>query len=154
MPLEMDDFRAPEVPTLEKLLGSTPLHDAPGSAEPSFTASAMGASVLDALGGHARTTEPNAPTPPGGGGNVILDAFNALLAMEQGEPRPSTRPHGAAGSTMAVTDELVDEVARRVIERLAPNTARELVRQVVSDVAERLIREEITRIKSAADTKR
>jgi hypothetical protein len=41
-----------------------------------------------------------------------------------------------------------------VIERLAPNTARELVRQVVSDVAERLIREEITRIKSAADAKR
>ena len=29
MPPEMDDFRAPEVPTLEKLLGSTPLHDAP-----------------------------------------------------------------------------------------------------------------------------
>lgn len=154
MPLEMDDFRAPEVPTLEKLLGSTPLHDAPAPAEPTFTASAMGASVLDALGGHARTTEPNAATPPGGGGNVILDAFNALLAMEQGEPRPSARPHGAAGSTTAVTDELVDEVARRVIERLAPNTARELVRQVVSDVAERLIREEITRIKSAADTKR
>lgn len=153
MPLEMDDFRAPEVPTLEKLLGSTPLHDAPGSAAPSFTASPMGASVLDALGGHARTTEPNAATPPEGGGNIILDAFNALLAMEQGEPRPSARPHGAAGST-AVTDELVDEVARRVIERLAPNTARELVRQVVSDVAERLIREEITRIKSAADTKR
>ena len=153
MPREMDDFTASEVPTLEKLLGSTPLHDAPGSAEPSFTASAMGASVLDALGGHARTTEPNAAAPPGGGGNVILDAFNALLAMEQGEPRPAARAHGAAGST-AVTDELVDEVARRVIERLAPNTARELVRQVVSDVAERLIREEIARIKSAADTKR
>jgi CheY-like chemotaxis protein len=156
MPLEMDDFRASEVPTLEKLLGSTPLHDPPRSAEPSFTASAtasaMGAAVLDALGGHARTTEPNDATPPGGGGNIILDAFNALLAMEQGEPRPS-RPHGAAGATMAVTDELVDEVARRVIERLAPNTARELVRQIVSDVAERLIREEITRIKTAADTK-
>ena len=60
MPLEMDDFRASEVPTLEKLLGSTPLHDAAGSAEPSFAASAMGASVLDALGGHARATEPNA----------------------------------------------------------------------------------------------
>jgi CheY-like chemotaxis protein len=154
MPLEMDDFRAPEVPTLEKLLGSTPLHDAPGPPEPSFTASAMGTSVLDALGGHARRTEPNAATPTGGGGNVILDAFNALLAMEQGEPRPSARPHGGAGSTTAVTDELVDEVARRVIERLAPNIAREVVRQVVSDVAERLIREEITRIKSAADAKR
>ena len=42
MPLEMDDFRAPEVPTLEKLLGSAPLHDPPGSAEPSYTASRHG----------------------------------------------------------------------------------------------------------------
>jgi hypothetical protein len=153
MPPEMDDFRASDVPTLEKLLGSTPLRDTAGSAEPSFAAPAMGATVLDALGGHARATEPAAATPPGGGGNVILDAFNALLAMEQGEPRPATRAHAATGPAV-VTDELVDEVARRVIERLAPNSARELVKQIVSDVAERLIREEITRIKSAANTKR
>ena len=54
MPPEMDDFRASDVPTLEKLLGSTPLSDTSGPAEPSFAATAMGASVLDALGGHAR----------------------------------------------------------------------------------------------------
>jgi len=151
MPPEMDDFRAADVPTLEKLLGSTPLRDTSGPAEPSFAATAMGASVLDALGGHARVTDA-APAPaPGGGGNVILDAFNALLAMEQGEPRPPAR---GAGAPAVVTDELVDEDARRVIERLAPNTARELVRQIVADVAERLIRDEIARIQAAANTKR
>jgi CheY-like chemotaxis protein len=152
MPPEMDDFRAADVPTLEKLLGSTPLRDTSGPAEPSFAATAMGASVLDALGGHARVTDAAPAPPPGGGGNVILDAFNALLAMEQGEPRPPAR--GAAGAPVVVTDELVDEVARRVIERLAPNTARELVRQIVADVAERLIRDEIARIQAAANTKR
>ena len=58
---------------------------------------------------------------------------------------------GAAGAPVVVTDELVDEVARRVIERLAPNTARELVRQIVADVAERLIRDEIARIQSGGE---
>jgi DNA-binding response OmpR family regulator len=47
-----------------------------------------------------------------------------------------------------VTDALVDEVARRVVERLGTNTLREIVADVVSDVAERLIREEIARIRN------
>jgi hypothetical protein len=52
-----------------------------------------------------------------------------------------------------VTDELVEEVTRRVIQRLAPNAAHEVVAKIVSDVAERLVREEIARIKSAAGKK-
>jgi hypothetical protein len=53
-------------------------------------------------------------------------------------------------SPATVTDSLVDEVTRRVVERLAPDSANELVAQIVSEVAERLIREEISRIKAAA----
>ena len=49
-----------------------------------------------------------------------------------------------------MTGQLVDEVTRRVVERLAPDAANELVAQIVSEVAERLIREEISRIKAAA----
>jgi uncharacterized small protein (DUF1192 family) len=49
-----------------------------------------------------------------------------------------------------VTDGLVDEVTRRVLQRLAPDAANDLVVQIVSEVAERLIREEISRIKAAA----
>jgi hypothetical protein len=152
-PPDMDEVRAADVPTLERLLGSTPLRETSAAAEPSFAAAAMGNSGLEALGGHTRATEQAAATPPGGGGNVILDAFNALLAMEQGEPRPAARVHAPAAPAV-VTDELVAEVTRRVLERLAPNAARDLVRQVVSEVAERLVREEIARIKTAAQTKR
>jgi hypothetical protein len=47
-----------------------------------------------------------------------------------------------------VTDALVDEVTRRVVERLGSTTLKEVVAEVVADVAERLIREEIARIRS------
>jgi CheY-like chemotaxis protein len=150
---ELDDFRSSEVPTLEKLLGNAPPRES-GPVEPPFAASSISGSVLDGLTGQVRAAEPAPATPPGAGGNVILDAFNALLAMEQGEPRPAARSYGGTAGPAVVSDELVDEVARRVIERLAPNTARDLVKQIVSDVAERLIRDEIARIKAAASTKR
>jgi CheY-like chemotaxis protein len=153
MTSELDDFRASEVPTLEKLLGSAPLRESSGPVDPPFNVSSIGSSMLDVLSAHGRNTEPTPPAPPDGG-NVILDAFNALLAMEQGEPRPVARSHAPAGAPAVVTEELVDEVARRVVERLAPGVARDLVKQVVADVAERLIREEIARIKAAATTKR
>ena len=58
--------------------------------------------------------------------------------------------HRARTPAVTITDNLVDEVTRRVVERLAPEAANELVAQIVSEVAERLIREEITRIKAAA----
>jgi CheY-like chemotaxis protein len=151
---DLDDFRTSEVPTLEKLLGPTPLRDSIGASEPPFAAATIGPSMMDALNPHARSAEPAPAAVPGDGGNVILDAFNALLAMEQGEPRPAARSQTSTATPVAVTDELVDEVTRRVIERLAPGTARDLVRQVVGEVAERLIREEIARIKTAANTKR
>jgi CheY-like chemotaxis protein len=151
---ELDDFKASEVPTLEKLLGSAPPRETVGPSEPPFAAAAIGASMMDALNPHGRSAEPAPAAVPGDGGNIILDAFNALLAMEQGEPRPAVRSHASATAPVAVTDELVDEVTRRVIERLAPGAAREVVKQVVAEVAERLIREEIARIKSAANTKR
>jgi CheY-like chemotaxis protein len=151
---ELDDYRSSEVPTLEKLLGGAPIRDTSGQLEPPFSASGIGGSMLDGLTGHARATEAAPSTPPGGGGNVILDAFHALLAMEQGEPRPTARSHTAAAGPVVITNELIDEVARRVVERLAPNSVRDLVKQVVADVAERLIKEEITRLKSAAAAKR
>ena len=152
MPTELEDFRASDVPTLEKLLGPTPNRDAGSSADVSY-APPIAPSMMDAISGHART-EPSPAAPPADGGNVILDAFHALLAMEQGEPRPAVHAQAAAAAPAAITDELVNEVTRRVLERLAPNAARDLVRQVVGEVAERLIREEIARIKAAAHTKR
>jgi len=152
MPPELEDFRASDVPTLEKLLASTPMRDAGSAAEVSYAAP-IAPSMMDAISGHTRNAESAPATLPADGGNVILDAFHALLAMEQGEPKPATRAHAPAAPA-AITDELVDEVTRRVLQRLAPNAARDLVRQVVAEVAERLIREEIARIKAAASSKR
>jgi hypothetical protein len=50
-----------------------------------------------------------------------------------------------------VTEAMVDDVARRVIEKLALGSSDQMsavVREIVSDVAERLVREEIDRIRS------
>ena len=84
--------------------------------------------------------------------SIIADAFSALLAAEQGEPgaTPVVRLSGN-GSAPVVTDAMVDDVARRVIEKLALGSSDQMsavVRQIVSDVAERLVREEIDRIRS------
>jgi hypothetical protein len=130
------------------------LRDAPGPAPDVSYAPPIGPSMMDAISGHARNAEPATGTTPADGGNVILDAFHALLAMEQGEPRPAARAAAPASAPVTITDELVDEVTRRVLERLAPTAARDLVKQVVGEVAERLIREELARIKAAANTKR
>jgi CheY-like chemotaxis protein len=88
----------------------------------------------------ASVTEPASPrssvqTSP------LAEAFEALLAAEQGTPLES-----AAAQRVASSDTLVDHITRQVIERLAD----ERMREVVLEVAERLVREEIDRIKSAA----
>ena len=46
-----------------------------------------------------------------------------------------------------VTEAMVDEVTRRVMERLAPGAVNEVVEDIVTRVAERLLREEIARLK-------
>jgi CheY-like chemotaxis protein len=91
--------------------------------------------------------------PGGSERNIVADAFSALLAVEQGEPgaTPVRLPSGPAADTGAepvITDALVDEIARRVLARLAPDVLRQVVADVVSEVAERLVREEIQRVRS------
>jgi CheY-like chemotaxis protein len=150
-----DQYDGREVPTLESLLAVS------SSAEPEDDPSAAPAmpvelSQYDAVLPHAvpvrRASAPRQSAEPVDGRNLVADMFAALFAAEQGETvapvptSPSTRPE----APITITDNLVDEVTRRVVERLAPGAANELVAQVVSEVAERLIREEITRIKAAA----
>jgi CheY-like chemotaxis protein len=92
------------------------------------------------------------PAEPTERRNLVADMFAALFAAEQGESVPAATPFTPArAETQALaSDDLVDEVTRRVLERLAPDATNELVAQIVSEVAERLIREEISRIKAAA----
>jgi len=85
------------------------------------------------------------------GRSIIADAFSALLAVEQGEPGAVIPRLAGNGSQLVVTETMIDDVARRVVQRLALGSSDQMqaiVKEVVSGVAERLVREEIDRIRS------
>jgi CheY-like chemotaxis protein len=95
---------------------------------------------------------PSAPAAPASASSPmsappsLVDAFAALLSAEQRlQIAPSAAP-GSQGATPAlgpvISDQVVDEIAERVLARLSDQT-----RPTVLDVAERLVREEIDRIK-------
>ena len=77
--------------------------------------------------------EPPAPPPEP---PSLQEAFAALLAAEQSQPiaPPRIDPD---------SNDLIDEVVRRVIARMGNDS----MKTVVLDAAERLVREEIARIK-------
>ena len=85
---------------------------------------------------HAASSVPSAPVQA----PSLAQAFASLLAAEQGQVAPMQQ-----GSPQ-VTDDVVDQVTRRVIDKLGDRS----VRDIVLEVAERLVREEIERIKSNA----
>ena len=85
-----------------------------------------------------------------------FDRLDAALAARaagpptapyDGEP-DKARPTGEIEAPGSVSDAQIEEVIRRVIERLGPGIARDVVVQVVSEVAERLVKEEIARIRN------
>jgi len=86
----------------------------------------------------------------------VPDAFAALLDAEREFGPDAGRPGDpilAAGIVLpgtAVTQAFIDEVARRVSERLAEEALRVRVTEIVSTVAERLVREEIERLKAGS----
>jgi CheY-like chemotaxis protein len=85
------------------------------------------------------------------GRSIIADAFSALLAVEQGEPGAVIPRLAGNGSQPVVTESMIDDVARRVIERLALGSSDQMqaiVKEIVSGIAERLVREEIDRIRA------
>jgi CheY-like chemotaxis protein len=98
-----------------------------------------------------------APTPlevpPATGRSIVADAFSALLAIEQGEPGVVPVRFGSNGSPPVITEPMIDDVARRVIQKLALGSSDQMqtiVKEIVSTVAERLVREEIDRIRRDA----
>lgn len=148
-----DDFDRRDVPTLENVLGGS-THLATTVAPPpavELTAYQPTTDAHPAAGAPHTAVEQSEPRE---GRNLVADMFAALFAVEQGEAvAPLEPPPAPRAQAPVVTDGLVEEVTRRVVERLAPDAANELVAQIVSEVAERLIREEISRIKAAAATR-
>jgi CheY-like chemotaxis protein len=83
----------------------------------------------------------------------LADAFAALLAAEEqsASGAPPALPWWQAPSSDGPldTDNLIERVTERVLERLSDRAVRESAADIVSRVAERLVREEIERIKSS-----
>jgi CheY-like chemotaxis protein len=85
--------------------------------------------------------QPSATAPSGM--PSLTDAFAALLAAEQGHPVPPAMFAAPAAAAPVLSDEMVEDIVRRVIARMGD----ESMRRAVLDTAERLVREEIDRIK-------
>ena len=90
----------------------------------------------------------DSPRPESGTGEAaksgLAGTFATLLAVEQGELPPSALTPPAVGAEA----ELVDRIARRVVEQISDRAVREMAADIVSRTAERLVREEIDRIKA------
>ena len=79
--------------------------------------------------------------------NVIADVFGMMLEAEQGDRNAPPVRLTLGQPEPTISDEMIDEVVRRVLQKLAPDATRAVVVQVVSEVAERLVRAEIARIR-------
>ena len=76
----------------------------------------------------------------------------ALGARLESSHRLAQDRSAVAGRASAPAgDALVDEVTRRVMERLAPSVVNDVVADAVTRVAERMVREELDRIKGIRD---
>ena len=142
-----ETFGGREVPTIDDVLAGASLRPSPAALASTF------GGVAPPPPEPPDTTATLAPAPrpqvvaQERGPNVIADVFHLLFAVEQGEAEPGTVRVGAPAAGVPITDELVEQVTRRVLERLGPDVVRERVADVVSEVAERLVREEILRIR-------
>ena len=88
---------------------------------------------------------PNAPPLPG-----LAEAFAALLAAERLESSaPAALWPAVSAPSTAVSEETIEAITRRVLDRLSDAVVREAVSDVASKIAERVVREEIERIKAA-----
>lgn len=160
-----------KVPTLDELLGtSAPSAEDSGSRNTGADGGG-GTLIAHPLGGayaDAEATVDAAPEPGDAGDDLgsLVDALEALRSrnanptpaaavVETPEPLEAvpvpvdTPSEPATGQVIenTVTDAMVDEVTRRVMERLAPGAVNEVVHDIVTRVAERLLREEIARLK-------
>jgi CheY-like chemotaxis protein len=82
---------------------------------------------------------PPAPAPPAAAPRPTANPFAELSAAKA---EAAARPVAPA-----ITNEVIEEVVTRVLQRLSDRVIRETVTEIVSKTAERLVQEEIQRIK-------
>jgi CheY-like chemotaxis protein len=111
--------------------------------------------VADALAAEPAVT----PPPPSTTTRAlpsIADSFSAILAAEQNGagarpewPKVMSVVEPAPPQAPVISDDVIERIARRVIEQLSDQVVRETVANIASETAERLVREEIERIKES-----
>jgi CheY-like chemotaxis protein len=79
----------------------------------------------------------------------LADAFAALLDAEQQTGAPAAAPLWPGSASSAIGDDVVEQIAQKVLDRLSDRIVREKVGDIVSAIAERMVREEIDRIKGS-----
>ena len=102
--------------------------------KPAFAEAPAGRRSSDAPVASAVTGATNGMPP-------LHEAFAALLSAERGQP---LHPNGPTRE--AITEDVIEEVVRRVLARMSNDA----MRRAVLDTAERLVREEIERIKKSS----
>jgi len=124
---------------------ASPAHVAAFTPAAYVTANPPPASVAHGVAAPAPGIAPHSDLPP------LADAFAALLAAEQSEPLATSAPAwpGLVQAPPAASDEIVEAVTRRVLDRLADSTMRETIADIVTKIADQLIREEIEKIKAS-----
>ena len=121
---------------IAQALPSAPAVSAPPLAAGAPAATAASASARSESGAFGRE---------GGPDPWLADAFDLLLAEEQGEA-PAALYAGGYGLSEAD----LDRIAARVADRLTRGGMADTVTRIVTEVSERLVREEIERIRQSA----
>ncbi len=164
-PPATDHWDVPAPPQEPAHVGAPVSHasPAPAAAEQEFDMHAFAASIPTmtatapppetyAAPASASQAAPSLPPPPAAL-PTLADAFAVILAAERGEAAdaaPAWPATAAAPAAAAVIDgDVIEEVTRRVLDRLSDQVVRDTVADIVSKVAERLVTEEIERIKAS-----
>jgi hypothetical protein len=145
---DVDDAGA-GIPTLDRVLGSgaREARQDPAPYNAPYRGSELAAPAT--VPAQPPAASPGNSSPATNGGRSLLaQAFNALLAVEQGEPGTGLIRLTKESPPPVVTEAMVEEVTRRVLLRLSPDSVRGVVGDIVSEIAERLVREEIQRIRN------
>jgi hypothetical protein len=126
---------------------NVPAADAPAaSATPVASASARAASgELRRDLAEAAFGREGGPLAPANLDLSIADAFDLLLAEEQGEV-----PTTIYGGSYRLSEADLDRIATRVVDRLTRGPLNDTVTRIVTEVSERLVREELGRMREAA----
>jgi CheY-like chemotaxis protein len=125
----------------------TPPRPAPSGASALATSmdTSDGATQGDTHPPEGSLPHPQATAVRDGAASTLASSFATVLAVEQGElPQSALLPPPSDAD-----NDLVERIARRVIEHMGDQTVRDLARDIVSRTAERLVREEIERIKTS-----